>query len=119
MKNTQELASTLFSVFCRWHYRSSNDPLLTSLPSLSQLSIMLYSMKTMSALRAEITVQWQPLLQLQDTTLICNVIKHPLRMYVSSRGWAAEMILFILWFLFQSLVKCSLVLVPKVEKKSH
>lgn len=35
----------------------------------------------MSALRAEITVQWQPLLQLQGTTPICNVIKHPLRMY--------------------------------------
>ena len=86
---------------------------------LAQLSIMLYSMKTTSALRAEITVQWQPLFQLQDTTLVCNVIKHPLRMYVSSRGWAAEMILFILWFPFQSPVKCSLVLIPKAEKQSH
>lgn len=28
------------------------------------------------------------------------------------------MILFILWYLFQSVVKCSLMLVPKVEKKS-
>lgn len=38
-------------------------------------------MKTTSALRAEITVQWQPLLQLQGTTLVCSVIKQPLRMY--------------------------------------
>lgn len=37
---------------------------------------------------------------------------------MSPKGWAAEMILFILWYLFQSVVKCSLMLVPKVEKKS-
>lgn len=35
---------------------------------------------------------------------------------MSHKGWAAKMILFILWYLFQRVVKCGLMLVSEVKK---
>ena len=64
-----EVEAPLFHPSCRWHCRSNNDPLLTALLSLAQLSITLGAMKAPFTLKAELALQWQ------DTTLICNFIK--------------------------------------------
>ena len=64
-----EVEAPLFHPSCRWHCRSNNEPLLTALLSLAQLSISLGAMKAPFTLKAELALQWQ------DTTLICNFIK--------------------------------------------